>query len=136
MPARKIGHMAMIKQMTKQIEKPKAVTLKSVAEEVGLSPGTISLVLNRAPQSHAIPLHTQERIFAAARELNYQPNPFARALRSRRAGAGAMSREPSESRALIFSGTKELNIAIHALRQAGLRVPGDASVVGMDESGT
>ena len=55
----------MIKPMTKPVEKPKTVTLKSVAQQVGLSPGTISLVLNRAPQSHAIPQHTQERIFAA-----------------------------------------------------------------------
>ena len=120
----------MIKRMTKQTERPRADTLKSVAAEVGLSPGTISLVLNRAPQSHAIPQHTQERIFAAARELNYQPNPFARALRTTRTTTSPRSKE---SRALIFSGVKELNLAIHALRQAGLRVPGDASVVGVDE---
>jgi DNA-binding LacI/PurR family transcriptional regulator len=123
----------MIKPMTKQTERPRAVTLKSVAAEVGLSPGTISLVLNRAPQSHAIPKHTQERIFAAARELNYQPNPFARALRTSRTAATALRPHANQSRALIFSGAKELNLAIHALRQAGLRVPGDASVVGMDE---
>ena len=120
----------MIKRMTKQTERPRAVTLKSVAAEVGLSPGTISLVLNRAPQSHAIPQHTQDRIFAAARELNYQPNPFARALRTTRT---TTSPHANQSRALIFSGVKELNLAIHALRQAGLRVPKDTSVVGMDE---
>lgn len=126
----------MIKHTVGQTDKPRTATLKSVAEEVGLSPGTISLVLNRAPQSHAIPQHTQERIFAAARLLNYQPNPFARALRTRRTAASGVRPHSNESRALIFSGAKELNLAIHALRQAGLRVPGDAAVVGMDEPGS
>ena len=126
----------MITRTTRRMERPKAVTLKSVAAEVGLSPGTISLVLNHAPQSHAIPQHTQDRIFAAARELNYQPNPFARALRTSRTAETQARPQSNESRALVFSGVKELNLAIHALRQAGLRVPGDALVVGMDELGS
>src|SRR5580700_6537672 len=60
---------------------PKAVTLKAVAEYVGLATGTVSLVLNHQPES--IPQQTRDRVFAAARKLNYQPNPFARALRTR-----------------------------------------------------
>ena len=69
-----------------------AVTLKTVAESVGLAPGTVSLVLNNAPGSGSIPQRTKDRVFAAARELNYQPNPVARALRTqtgrRRLSAG------------------------------------------------
>lgn len=61
-----------------------SVTLKAVAQHVGLSPGTVSAVLNNAPSSHAIPAPTKERIFAAARELNYRPNFFARSLRRKR----------------------------------------------------
>ena len=59
-------------------------TLKSVAEHVGLSPGTVSVVLNDSPAASAIPARTKEKILAAARELNYRPNYFARSLRNRR----------------------------------------------------
>src|SRR6185503_19633595 len=55
-----------------------------VAAKVGLSPATVSLVLNQAPTAASIPAETQERIFAASRELNYRPNYLARSLRSRR----------------------------------------------------
>jgi DNA-binding LacI/PurR family transcriptional regulator len=60
------------------------VTLKSVAEHLGLTAGTVSAVLNNAPSSKNIPLKTRERIRAAARELDYRPNFFARSLRKKR----------------------------------------------------
>lgn len=59
-------------------------TLKDLARHLDLSPATISLVLNRSPVADAIPPETQERVFAAARELGYKPNYIARSLRSRR----------------------------------------------------
>jgi LacI family transcriptional regulator, galactose operon repressor len=62
----------------------KSVTLKEVAEYLKLSPATVSLVLNRSPAAGSIPAETQERVFAAARELAYRPNYLARSLRSRR----------------------------------------------------
>lgn len=60
------------------------VTLKAVAEHLGLTAGTVSAVLNDAPSARSIPDETQERIRAAARELNYRPNLLARSLRKRR----------------------------------------------------
>jgi DNA-binding LacI/PurR family transcriptional regulator len=60
------------------------VTLKSVARHVGLSPGTVSAVLNNSPSSSHIPERTRARIVEAARELNYRPNFFARSLRKQR----------------------------------------------------
>ena len=57
-------------------------TLKTVADHVGLTAGTISAVLNNSRAADRIPQGTRDRIFAAARELNYQPNPLARALRT------------------------------------------------------
>jgi DNA-binding LacI/PurR family transcriptional regulator len=63
-------------------EKP--VTLKAVAALVGLSAGTVSSVLNDAPSAKHIPLQTRQRILAAARQLDYRPNFFARSLRKRR----------------------------------------------------
>ena len=62
----------------------KTVTLRTVAEAVKLSPATISIVLNRSPVAKSIPPETQERIFKAAKELNYRPNFLARSLRSQR----------------------------------------------------
>lgn len=60
------------------------VTLKELAEHVGLTKGTVSAVLNDSPSSKAIPQGTKDRIRAAARELNYRPNFFARSLRKKR----------------------------------------------------
>jgi DNA-binding LacI/PurR family transcriptional regulator len=61
-----------------------AVTLKAVAQHLGLTAGTVSVVLNNSKSSHSIPEHTRKRIFDAARELNYQPNFLARSLRVNR----------------------------------------------------
>jgi DNA-binding LacI/PurR family transcriptional regulator len=58
--------------------------LKAVAEHVGLTPGTVSAVLNDSPAARSVPERTKSRIFAAARELNYRPNFLARALRVNR----------------------------------------------------
>ncbi len=60
------------------------VTLKAVAEHVGLTPGTVSAVLNDSPSARSIPRETKNRIHAAAKELNYRPNFFARTLRNKR----------------------------------------------------
>lgn len=64
--------------------RPSPVTLKAVAERVGLTPGTVSAVLNDSPAARSVPERTKNRIFAAARELNYRPNFLARALRVNR----------------------------------------------------
>ncbi len=64
--------------------KQSTVTLKTVAEHVGLTPGTVSAVLNNSPASRSFPQHTKNRILAAVRELNYRPNFFARSLRVKR----------------------------------------------------
>jgi DNA-binding LacI/PurR family transcriptional regulator len=60
------------------------VTLKAVARRVGLTPGTVSAVLNDSPAARSVPEHTKNRVFAAAKELNYRPNFLARALRVNR----------------------------------------------------
>lgn len=58
-------------------------SLKQLAEHLGLNPATVSVVLNDVP-GRSIPQTTRDRIKAAAKELNYQPNLLARSLRSRR----------------------------------------------------
>src|ERR1017187_3214687 len=64
--------------------KKSAATLRSVAEHVGLTVSTISAVLNSSSASHSVPERTKKRIVAAARDLNYRPNFFARSLRGNR----------------------------------------------------
>jgi DNA-binding LacI/PurR family transcriptional regulator len=65
-------------------DKKAAVSLRTVAERVGLAPCSVSAVLNNTPASWAIPQRTKERVFRAAGELNYRPNLWARSLRTRR----------------------------------------------------
>src|ERR1700688_3277517 len=72
------------KKRESRISQPGRVTLREVAERVGLAPGTVSAVLNSAPSARAIPEHTRLRIHAAAQELNYRPNFLARSLRKKR----------------------------------------------------
>ena len=67
-----------------RIRKSGAVTLRAVAEHLGLTAGTVSAVLNDSPAARSIPAHTRERVLDAARELNYRPNFFARSLRVKR----------------------------------------------------
>lgn len=57
------------------------VSLKELALHLGLSPTTLSWVLNDAPAANSIPQETKDRIFAAASEFNYRPNYLARSLR-------------------------------------------------------
>lgn len=65
-------------------QKPEVVTLKAVAQHLGLTPGTVSAVLNDSPSARSIPQETKNRIRTAATELNYRPNFFARTLRNKR----------------------------------------------------
>ena len=60
------------------------VTLKMIAERLGLTPGTVSAALNNSAAARSIPEHTKKRILDAAREMNYRPNFFARTLRLNR----------------------------------------------------
>lgn len=59
---------------------PKRVTLADVAAKAGMSKTAVSLVLNNRPGSR-LSADAMERIHAAAKELNYRPNPAARSLR-------------------------------------------------------
>src|ERR1700704_7025854 len=87
----------------------RSVSFKFLAEHLGLSPATVSLVINRSPAAKSIPHRTQERIRTAARELNYRPNFMARSLRSQRSFTiGVVVPEISEGyAALVLSGIED-----------------------------
>ena len=61
-----------------------SINLKQLAAHLGLSTTTLSLVLNESPMANSIPQETKDRIFSAAREMNYRPNYLARSLRVQR----------------------------------------------------
>jgi DNA-binding LacI/PurR family transcriptional regulator len=86
-----------------------SISLKVLAEHLGLSSATVSLVINRSPGAKSIPASTQERVRAAARELNYRPNLMARSLRQKRSFTiGVLVPEVSEGyAALVLSGIED-----------------------------
>jgi LacI family transcriptional regulator len=59
----------------------KKVSLKDIAEELGVSKALVSLVLNGKGDERGINKNTQEKVRKKAVELNYRPNQYARGLR-------------------------------------------------------
>ena len=57
---------------------PRRSTLKVLAEHLGLSTASVSLVINRSPAAKSIPHHTQERIRAALQYVYDAPPRRAR----------------------------------------------------------
>lgn len=86
-----------------------SISLKSLADHLGLSKAAVSLVINRSPAAKSIPRRTQELIRSAARELNYRPNHLARSLRQQRSYTiGVVVPEISEGyAALVMSGIED-----------------------------
>ena len=76
---------------------PGRVNLRMLAEHLKLSQTTVSLVLNDSPSAGSIPQTTRDRVMEAAKQLNYRPNYFARALRqSRSMSVGVLAPDLSE----------------------------------------
>ena len=68
-----------------------------LADYLGLSQTTVSLVLNNSPAAKSIPQETRDRVTEAARRLNYRPNYFARSLRqSKSMSVGVLAPDLSE----------------------------------------
>lgn len=61
-------------------EPGKPVSLRFLAEYLGLSRATVSLVLNDSPVAQTLSAATRERVLKAAKEFNYRANYFARYL--------------------------------------------------------
>jgi DNA-binding LacI/PurR family transcriptional regulator len=97
----------------KALDKNERVTLRILASHLGLSLTTVSVVVSDSPAAQAIPLATRKRILAAASELHYQPNYFARALRKKRSmSVGVLVPELSEGYfTLVMNGVEEYLLA-------------------------
>ena len=127
-------------------------TLKVLAENLGLSPATISIVLNNPPMATSIPAAHSGR----HQKFAYRPNLHARILRSRLTNTiGIIAPELPRRKALVarlgyppvrdlLSRTRDFTAifcsndtsaigAIRASRPAGLACPHDISVIGFDD---
>ena len=93
----------------KQSPTHKTISQKQLADRLGFSPATVSLVLNRSGAADSIPQETKDLIFDAARKLNYRPNLLARSLRTRRSfTVGVIVPEISEGyTATVLSGIED-----------------------------
>jgi LacI family transcriptional regulator len=91
------------------------VNLRILAEHLGLSQTTVSLVLNDSPSAKSIPQETRDRVMEAAQRLNYRPNYFARSLRqSRSMSVGVLAPDLSEGYfTRVMSGVVEELTAAH-----------------------
>jgi DNA-binding LacI/PurR family transcriptional regulator len=89
------------------------VSLKILADYLGLCPATVSVVLNNVP-GRSIPPETRERVREAARKFNYQPSLLARSLRKQRTfTVGVLVPELSDGyHTLVMSG-----IGDHLMRE-------------------
>jgi LacI family transcriptional regulator len=60
------------------------VTLKTLAEHLGLSRTTLSMILNDVPDATRFPEETRRRVVETAKQIGYRPNYFARSLSKKR----------------------------------------------------
>src|ERR1700742_3323426 len=73
------------------------VSLKQLANHLGLSQSAVSFVLNDAPQAKTLSEETRRRVLEAAKQFNYRPSYFARMLgRGRTDSIGLIVPELSE----------------------------------------
>src|SRR5438477_10491811 len=90
-------------------EEERKVTLKTIAQHLGLTPGTVSAALNNSAAARSIPEHTKNRIIEAAKTLNYRPNFIARTLRLKRTYTiGVIAEEIGDAYgSMVISGIEE-----------------------------
>jgi LacI family transcriptional regulator len=80
------------------------ITLADIATHVGVDRSTVSRVLSNKAAAGGISAELAERILAKARELNYIPNTFARAVREGRFNCAALLMSTIQGRSYLPSG--------------------------------
>lgn len=103
----KIKNRGAVRSSPRKAHKP--ISQKELAERLGFSPATVSLVLNRSGAADSIPQETKDLIVAGARKFNYRPNFLARSLRTQRSfTVGVIVPEISEGyTATVLSGIED-----------------------------
>jgi DNA-binding LacI/PurR family transcriptional regulator len=67
-----------------EVDSGHRITLRKLAEVLGLSRTTISMILNDLPEAKRFPEETRRRVAESAKKLGYRPNYFARSLGRKR----------------------------------------------------
>ena len=94
-----------------------AAKLKDVASLAGVSPATVSQVLNQRARNIRISDATRERVLQAAHQLNYSPNQAARALRLHKTySAGIVSFDVNDPMASARSSHIDRHLTAHGYR--------------------
>ena len=70
--------------MSRRKSRGSGITLRDVAQASGVSPATVSIVLNNAPLARYIPPSTKDRIAKAAKKLGYRAKIASRHLGAKR----------------------------------------------------
>lgn len=92
----------------------KRVSLKTIADELGVSTATVSIVLSGKNEKGRVSEKTSKRIFDKAKELNYTPNTLAKGLRIGRSKTiGLVIADISN----VFFGTLALHIQEYAEKE-------------------
>ena len=99
----------------------KPVTLKVLSEHLGLSPTTISMVLNNAPGSKTIAPATRQRVQAAAERLKYRPNFHAQMLGTRQRSSEGVIASEDRSEAYLAS-LEDRTRRVYELEQENARL--------------
>lgn len=93
------------------------VTLADVAKRAGVSPSTASRVLNQRTSGVRISDATRQRILQAAHELNYLPNPVARALRMQKTNTvGIVSFDVNDPMAIAYASSIDRHLVASGYR--------------------
>lgn len=71
-----LSHTAQSKVRRSLRPEERPLSLKKLADYLGLAPATVSLVLNRSPVADTISAETKKLVFAGARKFDYQPKTF------------------------------------------------------------
>lgn len=77
-----------MKRFNKKDASPPRPTIKDVALRANVSPATVSMVLNKRPET--ISQATREAVLKAVEELHYRPNQLARGLVTKKTGTIAL----------------------------------------------
>jgi DNA-binding LacI/PurR family transcriptional regulator len=99
------------------MSRSRRATSKDVAELAGVSRTTVSFVLNDV-RNFQIPEETRQRVWEAARQLDYYPDASARSLASQRSGNIGVLLRRSADRAFGDVFLMEVLIGIHQVTQA------------------
>ncbi|HPO14596.1 MAG TPA: LacI family DNA-binding transcriptional regulator [Candidatus Hydrogenedentes bacterium] len=89
-------------------------TLKDVALVAGVSPNTVSVILNQRPRAKDYSEKTRETVWAAAKQLGYMPNPLAQVLKRKHSnlvGLAVFTRESCYYLATLQSADETIQAA-------------------------